>query len=535
MSVQTEVLILGGGTSAVAAALSLGGLGVKCIVVEETDWVGGQLTAQAVPSDEHIWIEQFGCTGKYRDFRNRLRNYYKNNYPLASRSAADPYLNPGAGYVSPICAEPGVIHDVLRSMLAPYLASGCVQILLEHEIESVTRDGAKIVGARLFDKKTGKTKDVSASIFIEATETGEVLSLAEVEYVIGFESKAMTNEPSAPDEYQPGNIQAFSSCFAMSYDPLNNHTIEKPNNYEYWRNFKMPFSDKNWVSWNSVEPRSLDEIVFNFDPTPVLDPLTVRANQKDNPGSANLWTFRRILAASHMEFPEQFTDISLVNWPQLDYVNGSIIDVSKEVKEQNIRSAKEQSLSLLYWMQTEAPRENGKAGWPGLYLRKDVVGTNDGLAKHVYVREARRIKALYTVTEQDISYAIRGDAGAKKYEDSVGVGHYRIDLHPSTAGDNYLDVASCPYQIPVSAMLPIATENLIAAGKSIGVTHITNGCFRLHPTEWNIGESAGVLAALSIRSGVSPHAFAKGSRLNELQTQLLNQGVELEWPTVAPY
>jgi heterodisulfide reductase subunit A-like polyferredoxin len=63
---KTEVLILGGVTSAVSAALSLGDLGVKCIVVEETDWVGGQLTAQSVPSDEHICLEQFGSTGRYR-------------------------------------------------------------------------------------------------------------------------------------------------------------------------------------------------------------------------------------------------------------------------------------------------------------------------------------------------------------------------------------------------------------------------------------------------------------------------------------
>jgi hypothetical protein len=76
---------------------------------------------------------------------------------------------------------------------------------------------------------------------------------------------------------------------------------------------------------------------------------------------------------------------------------------------------------------------------------------------------------------------------------------------------------------------------VIAAAKNIGVTHITNGCFRLHPTEWNIGESAGVLAALSIRQGNSPHAFASGEKLGELQAQLSSQGVELDWPDVKPY
>lgn len=532
---KTSVLICGGGVSAVAAALALAEMGVDCTIIEETDWIGGQLTSQSVPSDEHIWIEQFGSTQRYRELRNRIRKYYKANYPLSTRSAADPYLNPGAGYVSPICAEPRVIHDVIKSRLSPYLANGLVKIILNSSVVNVTVQNNKIVSAEILNNRTEDSIEISPKIVIEATELGDILPLAGIEYVTGFESQTMTGEPSAPQEYQPNNLQAFSSCFAMSYDPIGEHVIDKPNNYEYWRNFKMPFMSKNWIGWDSVEPRSLDEIYFGFDPLVTLDPLTVRANQKNNPGSSNLWTFRRILAASHMDKPQDFTDITLVNWPQLDYVNGSIIDVTPEEKAKNIAAAKEQSLSFLYWMQTEAPRKDGSKGWSGLILRKDVVDTADGLAKHVYVREARRIKALYTVTEQDISYAIRGDAGAKKYQDSVGVGHYRIDLHPSTAGDNYLDVASCPYQIPYSALLNGTVENLIAAGKSIGTTHITNGCFRLHPTEWNIGESAGVAAAISIRSGTSPHALADGPRLNDLQDQLLLQGVELEWPSVDPY
>lgn len=69
---NTEVLILGGGTSAVSAAIALAEMDVSCVIVEETNWIGGQLTSQAVPSDEHIWIEQFGSTRRYRDFRNQL-------------------------------------------------------------------------------------------------------------------------------------------------------------------------------------------------------------------------------------------------------------------------------------------------------------------------------------------------------------------------------------------------------------------------------------------------------------------------------
>ena len=74
--------------------------------------------------------------------------------------------------------------------------------------------------------------------------------------------------------------------------------------------------------------------------------------------------------------------------------------------------ARELSRSFLHWMQTEG-------GFPGLRLRGDVVGdTPDGLAKHAYIREPRRLQALRTVREQDIA----GPGGARRFDDSVGIG-----------------------------------------------------------------------------------------------------------------
>src|SRR5206468_9538617 len=66
-----------------------------------------------------------------------------------------------------------------------------------------------------------------------------------------------------------------------------------------------------------------------------------------------------------------------------------------------------------------------------------------------------------------------------------------IYLHPSSGGDNYIDVSSLPFQIPLGSLIPKRVENLLPACKNLGTTHITNGCYRLHPVEWNIGESAG--------------------------------------------
>ncbi|HLT60071.1 MAG TPA: FAD-dependent oxidoreductase, partial [Microlunatus sp.] len=179
---------------------------------------------------------------------------------------------------------------------------------------------------------------------------------------------------------------------------------------------------------------------------------------------------------------------------------------------------------------------DGGTGWPGLRLRGDVLGTTDGFAKAPYIRESRRIVARTTVVEQDLSYAVRGDHGARSYPDSVGVGMYRIDLHPSTGGDNYIDVASCPFQIPLGALLPVRVGNLLAAAKNIGTTHITNGCYRLHPVEWNVGEVAGRLAAHCLATGRRPAEVREKTDLfAEFAAVLDRAGVETAWPEIRGY
>ncbi len=85
-----DVAVIGGGTGGFAAALAALRAGSNVVLTEETDWLGGQLTAQAVPPDEHPWIEQFGCTQSYRRYRESVRNYYRENYPLRWRPATAP-------------------------------------------------------------------------------------------------------------------------------------------------------------------------------------------------------------------------------------------------------------------------------------------------------------------------------------------------------------------------------------------------------------------------------------------------------------
>jgi hypothetical protein len=128
---------------------------------------------------------------------------------------------------------------------------------------------------------------------------------------------------------------------------------------------------------------------------------------------------------------------------------------------------------------------------------------------------------------------MRGEhAGSEIFEDAVGLGSYRIDLHPSTAGRTYVDIAAFPFQVPLRALVPQRVTNLLPANKNIGTTHVTNGAYRLHPVEWSIGEAVGALGAFCHHGRTTPHAVtASRTRLADYQRLLTDRlGLTLAWP-----
>ncbi|WP_148239331.1 FAD-dependent oxidoreductase [Ruania zhangjianzhongii] len=527
---DTDILVVGGGLGGVAAALAALEAGRNVVLVEQYEWLGGQLTSQGVPVDEHPWIEEFGATQRYRRLRQGIRDYYRRHFPLTDRARSQPFLTPGAGSVSKLCSEPRVGVAVIEAMLAPWLSAGKLRLLKPAVAFAADVDGDRVQAVRV--RRLGDASElvVAAKYVVDATETGELLPLTGTEYVTGFESQEETGEPSAPLVAEPDNWQALSVCFAVDHVD-GDHTIDKPAQYDHWRAVRPHFWGGPQLGLTSPNPRTLEPAPREFVPNGDDDPLAVVADQSKAPGDLNLWVYRR-LAARKLFTPGFYSsDITLVNWPSIDYFEAPVVDVAPEVAESRLEDARQLSLSMLYWLQTEAPNADGGAGLRGLRLRPDVMGTVDGLAQAPYIRESRRIRALTTVTENDVSMAIRGDRGARKFADSVGIGMYRIDLHPSTGGDNYIDVPSCPFQIPLGALIPQRMRNLLAGNKNIGTTHITNGCYRLHPVEWNIGEAAGALAATCIDEGVTPHQLhEQTNRVADFQRSLESQGVELDWP-----
>lgn len=517
---RTDIAIIGGGLGACAAALAAARLGRRVILTEETHWVGGQLTNQAVPPDEHPWIEEFGATVSYRALRQGIRNYYRAYLPLTAEARRTSALNPGNGWVSRLCHDPRVAVAVLHEMMLPHQLGGRLFIMHPHRPIAAWIHHDRLTGVVVRGLQSGQDSLIEAPFFIDATPQGELLELASVEHVLGAEAQAETGEPHAPEAADPRDQQAITVCFAMEHRPGEDHTVDQPRQYELWRDYRPSGWPGPLLGWTTQRPEThepLTRYLFTAD--------------DDHPW----WRFRRILDRTN--FVEGFaaSDVTVVNWPQNDYWFGPVCGVDPLEQARNVDAARQLSLSLLYWLQTEAPRPDGGLGYPGLRLRGDVMGgTPDGLAQAPYIRESRRLRAEFTVLEQHIAYPLRPD-GPEIFPDTVGVGCYRIDLHPRVSGAGYLDLGCWPFQIPLGAMIPVRMENLLPGGKNLGVTHISNGAFRVHPVEWNVGEVAGLLAGFCLEGNHMPRQVRNApALLEEFQALLRQQGIELGWPSLKP-
>lgn len=526
---KADVVIIGGGLGGVASALALTDRGYSVILVEEYSWLGGQLTSQGVPPDENQWIETFGGTRRYQELRNRIRDRVRSMPELIAAKRAVRNLNPGNGSVSRLCIEPRIAAAVIHQWL---LAQPGLRVFLNYQAVHAETRNRSVTSVTIRNvaqsDHSGADIQLSAPWFIDATELGDLLPLTGTDWTTGNEGKAVTGELHAPEKTDPENQQAFTLCFALQHDPNQKEIGPAPEDYAKWREY-IPELRPPWpgrlFDLTYTHPRSLEPRLLGFNPE----------NPSEFTGVINLWTYRRIAEFRAFNPSPYPGDVSLINWPQNDYLKANLIGASPGNFRNILEDARQMNLCLMHWLRTEVPRPDGGHGFPGLQLCPGAMGTPDGMAMAPYIRESRRIKALYTITEADCGVEQRSlmgtDRRSEQYEDSVGIGHYPIDLHPTTAGDNYIDFPTYPFQIPLRALIPRETRNLIAANKNIGTTHLTNGCYRLHPVEWNIGEAAGNLIAYCLKNKTSPHQItSQKDHITKLQSQITGDGIRIAWP-----
>jgi hypothetical protein len=513
---RCDVAIIGGGFGGIAAAQALLAQGLSVLMTDEYAWIGGQVTSQAlnVPDEWHDPLgEHVGINRSYQEYRNRIRDHYKSRYPLSEFGRSQLYLNPGNALCSGVAADSHVAHQVISEMLEPAVRSGHLTILNPAVPISAHRDGERGVSVTCASPTdASKRFTVEADFFLDATETGDTYPLLDIGYYLGSDPKSLFGEPHAGKTASREVIQSFTYCFVVEFVPGGNFTVSKPEGYEAIRDRRR--------FWLNV-PRAPRESPAAFFHETVLP---------NGDRRVGFFDYRRTFDARNFESAEGLYSRAVINVGPNDYFEEPFLERPTRVAV--LERAKTLSRTYLYWLQTEAPRDDGGFGYPELRPCAEATGTPDGLAQAPYIREGRRLKASQMVVEQDIASLDRKSSRSRPFGNSIGLGGFEIDIHNRVGDDGETDVSlgqkTLPYQIPLGSLVSPELGNFAVANKGIGVSQLANGAYRLHPGEWNIGEAAGMLAAFCLKRGIA-HPNLAGSDLLAYQTELADRGVAMYW------
>ena len=173
---ETDVLVVGGGTGGIGAALQSARLGARTIVAEPTPWLGGMLSAAGVSATDG---NHRLPSGIWREFRQRVYAHYGGPEAVAT------------GWVSNTHFEPHVADRIFKEMAA---AEPPLRVLLRHRFVDVVNEGARVRGAVLEDLATGRRVEVRAKVVVDGTDLGDVLARAGAAFDLGLEADSVSGE-----------------------------------------------------------------------------------------------------------------------------------------------------------------------------------------------------------------------------------------------------------------------------------------------------------------------------------------------------
>ena len=451
---KADVLVVGGGTGGTAAAVQAARRGAKTILVSEFPWLGGMLTSAGVSAPDGNELAAFQ-TGLWGAFLRELQQ-----------------RQPGGldwGWVSFFTYDPRIGAEIFADWVKCLPNLQWISGQIAHD---VLRERYRISGVRFADFT------VSAKITLDATELGDLLALADVGHRWGWEFQAEWGEPSAP---------AASNALTERY------SVQAPT----WVAIMQDFGK------GAVAPEIPAPPVENLD---------------------------RFIGAWDGYTPEQFLNygrlpggLLMINWPIRGNDYGEGVDrliASETSRQEFLQESRWHSQSFARFIQTQLGPRYGLA--QNIFPLSTIDNQQNSsllssFALHPYYRESRRLRGVQTITEQDILPIVGGRVAKLPINsegicETIAIGNYANDHH-YTSGDIPLQPKSIrwggrwtgtPFTIPYSALIPASTDGLLVCEKNISVSHIANGATRLQPTVMNIGQAAGMAAALCAESGCQP-------------------------------
>ena len=210
---QTDVLVIGGTTGGISAGLQSARLKVPTLIVEETPWLGGMMTAAGVSATDGN--HQLN-SGIWNEFRDHLRKHYGGEAALAT------------GWVSNTQFEPHIGDSIFKSMAA---TEKQLSVIYGYHLTQIIKEGNKVTGA-VFENEKKEQLTVSAKVVIDATDLGDGLAMAGAAYDLGMEAKSVTGEVNAPETANAIIQDLTWAAVLKDYGEGADKTIEKPQNYD---------------------------------------------------------------------------------------------------------------------------------------------------------------------------------------------------------------------------------------------------------------------------------------------------------------
>ncbi len=469
---QTDILVIGGGTGATAAAIQAARRGAQVTLVSEYPWLGGMLTAAGVAAPDGNELAAFH-TGLWGAFLHELEQRQPEGLDHA--------------WVSFFTYDPAIGAQIFADWVAelPNL-----EWISGRTLTQVYRQNDQIIGAQFQDLS------IYAQITIDGTELGDAIALSNTPHRWGW------------DDFDPPEptIQA-----ALQHDPAHLHTLQQA----------YPVQSPTWVVIMQ------DYGAGNTAPPIPAPPGYAAANYQS--------AWQGYGADSFLNYGRLPGNRFMINWPQAgnDYGQQLYRLIESESARQAVwQEAKQYSQGFAHFIQTKIDPRYGLAENTFPTVSHSPGGS--AFALYPYYRESRRLVGITTIREEDILPVPDGQAAQLPTNqqgkmNAIAIGNYANDHHypgdelPLTPksmrwGGRW---TGTPFAIPYDALVPQQVEGLLACDKNISVSHIANGATRLQPVVLGIGQAAGMAAALCVEQGIQP----RNLNVRSLQQALLHDPV----------
>lgn len=432
---SVDVLIVGGGASGVTSGIQSARMGVETLIVEETEWLGGMLTAAGVSAVDGNYDLPAGLFG---EFRGHLADYYGGLDSLKT------------GWVSSVLFEPSVGNKILHEMTA---AEKNLKIWHNAILKDVKREGEYWIAH--IQMKDNTIKKVRAKIMIDGTELGDIAKMCGVKYDIGMESRHDTKEDIAPET--KNNIVQDITYVATLKDYGRDVTIPCPEGY-----------NKNEFACACASP------------------VCITPKEPDR-----VWSKEMMITYGKLP-----NNKYMINWPIEGndyYIN--LVEMTREEREEALKYAKHYTMCFVYFLQHELGYNTlGLADdeYPTPDRLPFIPYHRESRRIHGLVRfdlnyvcePFKQALPLYRTCIAVGNYP---------------VDHHHTRYHGYEELPNLYFHPVPSYGLPLGTLIPESVEGLIVAEKSISVSNIINGTTRLQPMVMQIGQAAGALAALAVK------------------------------------